>query len=115
MSDFEVERKPRDEHVSLQPDLVHGGRREGDGQADEAHDGGGGLLGVGVGVLGPQLTQQQHHSVAAGLKLFYGAVIMRIMQTWPFRNAARRVRPVRAVLREFMESQTNLEMAAAFC
>ena len=40
---------------------------------------------------------------------------MRIMQTWPFRNAARRVRPVRAVLREFMESQTNLEMAAAFC
>ena len=83
MSDFEVERKPRDEHVSLQPDLVHGGRREGDGQADEAHDGGGGLLGVGVGVLGPQLTQKQHHSVAAGLKLFYGAVIMRIMQTGP--------------------------------
>ena len=90
MSDFKVERKPRDEHVSLQPDLVHGGRREGDGQADEAHEGGGGLLGGGVGVLRPQLAQHQDHSVAAGLKLFYGAVtIMIIMQgAGSFRNAA---------------------------
>ena len=69
MSDFEVERKPRDEHVCLQPDLVHGGGWEGDGQADEAHDGGGGLLGVRIGVLRPQLAQQQHYSVATGLKL----------------------------------------------
>ena len=69
MSDFEVERKPRDEHVCLQSDLVHGGGREGDGQAYEAHDGGGGLLGVRIGVLRPQLAQQQHHSVATGLEI----------------------------------------------
>jgi hypothetical protein len=50
VGDLEVEGEPCDEHICLQADLVDAGRRQGDGQADEAEDGDGTLLS-----LGPQL------------------------------------------------------------
>ena len=37
--------------------LMDAGWRESYGEANEAHDGGGALLGVRVGVLGPHLAQ----------------------------------------------------------
>ena len=65
---LEVECELCDEHVSLQPDLVHTGRGEGYGQTYEAHDGSGAFLGVSVGVLGPELAQQENHSVPRRLE-----------------------------------------------
>ena len=60
MSYFEIKGKPCDEHVSLQSDFMDAGRRKSDGKTNEAHDGCAGafLVGVRVGVLRPELTQQ---------------------------------------------------------
>ena len=70
MSNLEVEGKPSNKHVSLQSHLVDTGRRKSDGETNEAHDGSAGdlLVGVRIGVLRSELTQQQHHSVARRLK-----------------------------------------------
>ena len=70
MSNLEIEGKPGDEHVSFQPHFMDTGRRKSDGKANEAHDGGAGdlLVGVRIGVLRPELTQQQDHSVTRRLQ-----------------------------------------------
>ena len=44
MCDLEVECEPGDEHVGLEPDLMHAGRWQGNCQADETEDGDGTLL-----------------------------------------------------------------------
>ena len=66
VGDLEVEGQPSDEHVALEPDLVDRGRRQRDGEADEAHHAlrtapaaAPALLPVGR-VLRPQLAQHEH-------------------------------------------------------
>ena len=58
VSDLEVECQFSDEHVGLQSDLVNTGRRQSDGETNEAHDGSVAFLSVRVGVLRPQLPHQ---------------------------------------------------------
>ena len=101
MSDFEVEGKPGDEHVGLKPHFMDTWRRKSDGQADEAHDGGVGdlLVSVRIGVLRPELTQDQHHSVTRRLQA------ERENYIW---NASRNHN------KTFYDG-SHLEMAAAFC
>lgn len=60
MRHLKIECKPGNEHITLKSDFVHTGWRQGDGQADETHDGWSAFL-LAKRVLGTKFAQQEHN------------------------------------------------------